>query len=533
MNAIVKSDFNGMQSREHVSTLATVDFVRAAFLCEIDAEILDAYRLPITNHKKRVLVGLSGGADSAVLALLVGAFLSQHYPNIEFIFTDTLNEPASCYETLLSIEKLTGIPIVRLTDGKGLYGLIEQYNGFLPNSRARYCTRQLKITPLMDYMAATRTDDGDISLAGIRADEANREGIQFQYNMENGSAAFPLVDLGITREMVFRILEKTIGIPAIYRYKSRSGCSSCFFQRSAEFVGMLAHDPQSFTKSESLEKLSEADAMRWLDVPVPLSQQGVQAYYPVPDFIDIRKSAHPLPEPASTKKRRVTNTAITDMFADDIQVADSETTVYAAFGLYVDARLAWFGGREFTPGVYSQEFITISTSLTGLKTSLAQYHRFRVSTPLEHLNVHDMHIVIVKLMFEAGTIDLLPPQSESYTWKKGIALRQLRHSVGLCQSVLEYHDLNRRHQEILELLEETDDMDVWLVAEEQRESIEQALQDTQKVAGRVAWEGLYAPREAAATGVQMELLATSTPITPAREGIEYDEVPMACLACSI
>lgn len=156
-------------------------------------------------------------------------YLAPHYPDIEFLFTDTKAEPESCYETLDKIEALTGITIQRIVPTKGLHELIDKYNGFLPNTKARWCTRQLKIEPLMKYMSSLKTGYVHVSLSGIRYDEPNRDGIKFVHSMENSNALFPFVDLKITKSMVFDILHNTIGVPSTYSFRSRSGCYSCFF----------------------------------------------------------------------------------------------------------------------------------------------------------------------------------------------------------------------------------------------------------------------------------------------------------------
>ena len=86
------------------------------------------------------------------------------------------------------------MPITRVTPTKGLFELIDQYNGFLPSPRQRWCTRELKLKPIL---AAINLQGNVISLAGIRADEPDREGLSLSYSLESESkTAFPFVDLG-------------------------------------------------------------------------------------------------------------------------------------------------------------------------------------------------------------------------------------------------------------------------------------------------------------------------------------------------
>ena len=58
---------------------------------------------------------------------------------------------------------------------------------------------------------------------------------------------------GIVREDVFRILEESVGIPAYYEWRSRSGCYFCFFQRQGEWLGLKRRHPELFEKAKEYE----------------------------------------------------------------------------------------------------------------------------------------------------------------------------------------------------------------------------------------------------------------------------------------
>lgn len=511
-------------------TTPHIRHVKSLFEEHVDPVTLEGYSLPIPNDAK-VVVGMSGGADSTVLGLFAAAYLAPRYPNIEFVFTDTKAEPESCYETLANVEDMTGVKIKRLQPTKGLFELIDQYNGFLPNSKARWCTRELKVAPVIQHMKNHASVQKVINLAGIRFDESNRDGISFQYSMDNGTAAFPFVDLGITRHMVFDILNRSVGIPSTYIYRSRSGCYSCFFQRNQEIIGMLFNHPSHFAETESYEKLSSNDEQRWT-TPETLSKLGIRGYYPVPAFVDVRKAevAH-TQAPAEPKAKR--DQATLDLFSAHVppSIADS---LYCAFALYVDERLGFYGGRDFTPGVYWQEFVTISTSLSGLKSALSKYYRFKMTTPMPHCDGKDMKIVIAKIEFPAGTIDTGKPSEDSFTWKSGTSFKQLRHLVLNCQSALEAHDLQRRYQDAIGIMRSSQSLGVAQDAAQEVINLRHQI-NAATPSGKVVWEGLFTPVASDTQAVQLQLdgVSVDTPVKKAREGIEFDEVPMACIQCSI
>lgn len=511
-----------------------IDSIKRIFEKHISADRLESYRLPVKDHRTTVTVGLSGGADSSVLALFAAVYLAPHYPNIHYIFTDTKAEPKSCNDTLDAIERFTGIRIKRLIPEKGLFELIDHYNGFLPNAQKRWCTRELKIDPLIKYMGSIKNEFGYVSLAGIRYDEANREGIQFQYSMENTSAAFPFIELGMTKKIVFDVLSNTIGIPQSYRYKSRSGCFSCFFSRSQETIGMLLNDPISFAKTEAAEKLDDVDNARWNNPPETLSDVGINGYYPVPAFVDIRKPRSIQSKaPEKIKEKRDKNTE--DLFSTELEPVEQGDDVFAAFALYVDSAIGLFGGREFSSGCYWQEFITVSTSLNGIKTSLGTYYQYKKTTPLPLYSVEDMQIVIVQIRFQKGVIDTAPPSKGSYTWKPNIAYKQLRHLAMHCISTLQYVDLVRRVKDAIGAVKRAQNEDAAMDAMANLDEIHEAYHQSPKPTGRLMWEGLYVPTETIQKQVQLQLAGVSieTDIKRARENLEYDEVPTACLACSI
>lgn len=211
--------------------------------------------------KERHIINMSGGKDSTALAV----YLKQKNPSqkYEFVFCDTGKELPETYDYLKKVENYLGEEIIYLdataTLPKGVAKdnlfdfLLEQYSGFLPSAQMRWCTRELKIKPFEKYIK----NDNIISYVGIRADE-NREG--YISKKETIKAVFPFKDDGLVLEDIEEILDKSgLGFPDYYSWRTRSGCYFCFFQRKAEWVGLLENHPDLFDKSKTYEKTGPND----------------------------------------------------------------------------------------------------------------------------------------------------------------------------------------------------------------------------------------------------------------------------------
>lgn len=201
----------------------------------------------------RHILGLSGGKDSAALAI----YLRDRVPQMEYVFTDTDKELPETYEYIAKLEAFLGKPVVRLNADRGFDHWLELHHGFLPSARVRWCTRQLKLKPFEEYVGSAEV----ISYVGIRADE-DREG--YISTKPNIRAVFPFKEEGITKADVFRILEESgVGIPEYYKWRTRSGCYFCFFQRKAEWAGLLERHPDLFEKAKAYEKFDPATGQKY------------------------------------------------------------------------------------------------------------------------------------------------------------------------------------------------------------------------------------------------------------------------------
>jgi len=198
------------------------------------------------------VLGLSGGRDSAALAV----YMRQHYPDIdiEYFFTDTGKELPEVYEYLGRLEGFLGQRIRKLNPDRDFDFWLKQYNDFLPSAQTRWCTRQLKLRPFEQWVRPLLEEGKKIySYVAIRGDEEYREG--YSSKDENLIIKLPFKEAAIDKAGVLDILEGAgLGLPQYYSWRTRSGCTFCFFQQKIEWVRLMEHHPEAFEEAKAYEK---------------------------------------------------------------------------------------------------------------------------------------------------------------------------------------------------------------------------------------------------------------------------------------
>jgi hypothetical protein len=214
---------------------------------------------------ERHVLGLSGGRDSAALAV----FMRQHQPavDVEYFFTDTGKELPEVYEFLGRLEGFLGRPIRRLNPDRDFDFWLREYGHFLPSPKTRWCTRQLKLRPFERWIKHD-LDGGRrvISYVAIRADEPQRGGHIATH--PNLTIRFPFREHGVDKAGVFELLESSgRGLPTYYRWRSRSGCTFCFYQQKIEWVRLKREHPERVEEAKSYEKtaLEHGSPFTWSD----------------------------------------------------------------------------------------------------------------------------------------------------------------------------------------------------------------------------------------------------------------------------
>ena len=206
----------------------------------------------MSKPAEKHVLGLSGGRDSAALAV----YMRQHHPemDIEYFFTDTGKELPEVYEFLGRLEGFLGKPILRLNPDRDFDFWLKRYNNFLPSPQQRWCTRQLKLRPFEQWLRPMLDDGIRISsYVAIRSDEEYREGYSSKH--ENLTIMLPFKEAGVDKPGVLDILEASgLGLPRYYDWRSRSGCTFCFFQQKIEWVRLKEQHPEAFEEAKAYEK---------------------------------------------------------------------------------------------------------------------------------------------------------------------------------------------------------------------------------------------------------------------------------------
>jgi len=198
------------------------------------------------------VLGISGGRDSAALAV----YMRQNHPEMEidYFFTDTGKELPEVYEFLGNLEGFLGKPILRLNPDRDFDFWLKQYNNFLPSAQTRWCTRQLKLRPFELWIKPELEAGNKVfSYVAIRSDEEFREGYKGKH--KNMKTVLPFKEDGIDKQGVMEILEASgLGMPKYYDWRSRSGCTFCFFQQKIEWVRLKERHPEAFEEAKTYEK---------------------------------------------------------------------------------------------------------------------------------------------------------------------------------------------------------------------------------------------------------------------------------------
>jgi len=255
------------------------------------------------QKQHRHILMLSGGKDSTALAI----YMRDRIKEMEYVFCDTDKELPETYEYLTKIEYFLGKKIERLKDDRGFDHWLKVKGGYLPSSRMRWCTQYLKMRPFEKYVGS----DPVKMYVGIRADEDRTAYVSTRPNI---STVLPFVENGLVAEDIHRILEDSgLGLPSYYDWRTRSGCYFCFFQRRAEWIGLLERHPELFELAKAYEKIDPEAGVRFT-----WSQRESLEEISKPERIAEIKKKHEQAIQREVEKRRV-NLPLVDVLNDVLE----------------------------------------------------------------------------------------------------------------------------------------------------------------------------------------------------------------------
>jgi 3'-phosphoadenosine 5'-phosphosulfate sulfotransferase (PAPS reductase)/FAD synthetase len=170
------------------------------------------------------VIGLSGGDDSTLLSVLLREKEPRPY---NYVCTPTGDELPEMFAHWRKLSELLEAPVIPIMAGT-LKSVIREQR-MLPNFRARFCTRILKIEPYREWLAKQAANGPVVSYIGLRADEPGRAGGAYD-DIAGVTMRFPLREWGYTDAMVLsELATRGIAIP------QRTDCALCYHQRIGEW----------------------------------------------------------------------------------------------------------------------------------------------------------------------------------------------------------------------------------------------------------------------------------------------------------
>jgi len=186
------------------------------------------------------VVALSGGKDSTAMALRLREVEPREYV---YVCTPTGNELPEMFAHWRRLSELLETPILPIIGGT-LEGIIAE-QGMIPNFRARFCTRLLKINPFAAWMM--RQTRPVISYIGIRADESAREAGDYA-KVPGAVVRFPLREWGWgIGHVIGYNADRGVSIPI------RTDCAWCFWQTLGQWFNLWRDNLDSYLEAEATE----------------------------------------------------------------------------------------------------------------------------------------------------------------------------------------------------------------------------------------------------------------------------------------
>jgi 3'-phosphoadenosine 5'-phosphosulfate sulfotransferase (PAPS reductase)/FAD synthetase len=183
------------------------------------------------------VISFSGGRTSGYMLrriLDVGLRADVH-----IVFADTGKERDETYTFVRACSAQWGVPIVWV-HRPGYFTQLITDRKFLPNPVMRFCTQELKLRPMRDYMLS-RGYEHWTNVVGIRADEQRRVATLRAADQDRWDIALPLADAGVTKPDVMAFWNVQ---PFDLDLRSHEGnCDLCFLKGSDKVRNIVRDRP--------------------------------------------------------------------------------------------------------------------------------------------------------------------------------------------------------------------------------------------------------------------------------------------------
>lgn len=213
----------------------------------------------------KILVSFSGGKDSQ--ACLIQAFKQYGGGNLTAVFCDTGWEHPDTYKHVNDVCLQMGVRLITLKSKYDFVSLAAHKKRF-PSTNARFCTSELKMKPMIDYVLSLK--ESCIIIQGIRAGEStaraameeecmyfksyfqpNKKGRTENYRSKDVKEWCSQYDASVLRPIFKWSAQQVIDCildagqkpnPLYYRGFSRVGCFPCIMCRHKEIELIAKYD---------------------------------------------------------------------------------------------------------------------------------------------------------------------------------------------------------------------------------------------------------------------------------------------------
>lgn len=218
----------------------------------------------------KIIVSFSGGKDSQ--ACLIYAVKNYGAKNITAVFCDTGWEHPDTYKHITSVCDTMQVELMTLKPDYDFVSLAMKKNRF-PSTKARFCTVELKIKPMIDYVLSLK--ESCIIIQGIRSSESyarsqmedecmyfkeyftpriNKQGksVYNTYRKKDVIEWCKNYDASVNRPLFDCSSQDVIDIilnanqkpnPLYYKGYSRVGCFPCIMCRKKEILHLMDDEP--------------------------------------------------------------------------------------------------------------------------------------------------------------------------------------------------------------------------------------------------------------------------------------------------